>query len=218
MNNIKVAIADDHRLFREGIRALITAMKGIVLCLEAENGRDLLEQLRQHTADILLLDIEMKDMNGVDTLGSLKTMHPQLKVIILSMHTEARMISYMMERGANGYLQKDIKKEELETALRTTYEKGFYFNETVSNSLLEGLKTKNKKTTTLPQHITLTGREKEVLMLICQEHTTGEIAEKLFISERTVEGHRKNLCAKLEVKNTAGLVKKALLFRLVDLA
>jgi DNA-binding NarL/FixJ family response regulator len=130
------------------------------------------------------------------------------------MHTEPRMISYMMELGANGYLQKDARKEELEVAIRAVYEKGIYFNEQISNSLLTGLKSKGKKPTLL---IELSTREKEVLALICQEHTTLEIGEKLFISERTVEGHRKNLCSKLRVRNTAGLVKKAMLLNLIDI-
>lgn len=213
MKDINIAIADDHALFREGIRMILAESPGLALCLEAPSGEALLAQLTHTDPDILLLDIEMKNMNGIEVLRSVLNLARHPKVIILSMHTEPRMISYMMEIGANAYLQKDVKKEELVLAIRTVHEKGTYFNEQVSTSLLAGLKTKSRKP---PLSIHLSAREKEVLQLICQEHTTQEIGEKLFISERTVEGHRKNLCSKLDVRNTAGLVKKAILLHLVE--
>jgi len=214
MENIKIGIADDHRLFREGIRMLISEMPGITLCLEAEGGEDLLVQLQDISPDIVLLDIEMKEINGIETLKKILQLKSRPKVIVLSMHSEPRMISYMMELEANGYLPKDTKKEELENAIRTVFEKGTYFSEQVNNSILEGLRSRNKRKNLT---IHLSKREKEVLTLICQEHTTEEIGEKLFISERTVEGHRKNLCEKLKVRNTAGLVKKAITLNLIEL-
>lgn len=213
MKNINVAIADDHSLFREGIRMIISDMPGITLCLEASSGEDLLARLENASPDVILLDIEMKDLNGIETMKKLLEIKPAPKVIVLSMHTEPRMISYMMELGAHGYLQKDARKEELEIAIRTVFDKGAYFNERVSMSLLVGLKNKGQKPSLV---VELTPREKEVLTLICQEFTTLEIGEKLFISERTVEGHRKNLCSKLAVRNTAGLVKKAMIMNLID--
>ena len=212
MNTIKIAIADDHALFREGIRMILGELQGIELCLEAATGKALLAQLVETAPDVVLLDIEMNDINGIEVLQRVLDLSYQPKIIILSMHTEPRMVSYMMELGANGYLQKDARKEELELAIRTVYEKGTYFNEQTSSSLLAGLKTKGKKPA-LSVH--LSAREKEVLTLICQEYTTQEIGEKLFISERTVEGHRKNLCAKLDVRNTAGLVRKAVSMNLI---
>lgn len=213
MKNINVAIADDHSLFREGIRMIISDMPGITLCMEASGGQDLLEQLQLITPDIVLLDIEMKDISGMEIMKMLHERKPGIKVIMLSMHTEPRMISYMMQLGASAYLQKDTRKEELERAIHSVYEKGIYFNERISSSLLEGLKSKAKKPALADE---ISQREKEVLSLICQEYTTQEIGEKLFISERTVEGHRRNLCAKLGVRNTAGLVKKAMLLNLID--
>lgn len=212
MKTIRVGIADDHNLFREGIRMILSGMKDILLCLEAESGNDLLEQLKETPVDIVLLDIEMKDMNGIDALKSISVLALKPKVIILSMHTELRMISYVMEQGANGYLPKDVKGEELENAIISVYEKGMYLNEIVSKSLLVGLR--NKRNRYLPA-IELSLREREVLALICQQYTTYEIGEKLSISGRTVEGHRKNLCLKLDVKNIAGLVMKALELNLV---
>ena len=213
MGNIRVAIADDHNLFREGIRLIISAMQGIELVLEADNGRGLIDQLQNIPVDIVLLDIEMKDMTGIDVLKHLPTGDSKPKVIVLSMHTEPRMISYMMELGVSAYLLKDVRREELETAIRTVYEHGIYLSDMVSRALLTGLKNKSNKFSPV---IKLSSREKEILALICQELTAREIGEKLFISERTVEGHRKNLYAKLGAKNSAGLVKKALELNLIN--
>lgn len=213
MNTIRVAIADDHSLFREGIRMILSEMPGILLCLEACDGNELLDALEHTPVDVVLLDLEMKKTNGMETLGMIHERYPELKVIILSMHSEPRMISHLMKLGANGYLIKDAQKNELEKAIREVCEKGMHFNEYVSNSLLIGLRSKNEKPALSVQ---LSPREREVLSLICAEHTTQEIAEKLFISERTVEGHRKNLCSKLDAKNTAGLVKKAILLKYIE--
>ncbi len=213
MSIIRLGIADDHSLFREGIGMILSGMKGIELRLEAESGEELLEKLNSTPLDIVLMDIEMKGINGIQTLKKLNAYTDKPKVIILSMHNEPRMVSYMMEQGANGYLPKDVSKDELETAIRTVFDKGIYYSEIVSKSILMGLKDKTNKQVATND---LSARESEVLYLICQELTTQEIGEKLFISERTVEGHRRNLCAKLGVKNTAGLVKKALLLNLID--
>jgi DNA-binding NarL/FixJ family response regulator len=215
MKDINVGIADDHSLFREGIRMIISDMPGITLSLEATSGEDLLAQLVHATPDVVLLDLEMKGMSGMDALKIIRDNYPNLKVIILSLHTEPRMISHLMKLGANGYLIKDARKNELETAIREAYEKGITFNEQMANSLLTDLRGKSKKPTL---SVALSTREKEVLELICQEHTTNAIAEKLFISERTVEGHRKNICAKLDVKNSVGLVKKAIALNLIELS
>ncbi|MEW7289720.1 response regulator [Aquimarina sp. 2304DJ70-9] len=209
METIKLGLIDDHNLFREGIKSLLNKMPDISLVLEAISGRDLLTKLNNEVPDVILLDLEMEDMNGVDTTLKLQEMYPDLKIIILTMHKEERMISYLMEVGANGYLLKDTNQVELEEAIRSVYEKGFYFNPFVSEALLKGLKHKVTKPPTIGKNYHLTSRELEVLELVTQELTTAEIAEKLFLSVRTIEGHRKNLMSKLGVKNTAGLIIKA---------
>lgn len=213
MSTIKLGIADDHSLFREGIRMIVSGMTNIEVCLEAGNGIELLEKLEQAPVDIVLMDIEMNGMNGIDCLKKLSKQPSKPKVIVLSMHNEPQIIRHMIELGASGYLPKDVKKDELETAIRTVFEKGSYLNELTSQILMSALQTKQSKHPLLTQ---LTAREKEVLNLICQELTAQQIGEKLFISERTVEGHRSNLFLKLDVKNTAGLVKKAYQMKLVD--
>ncbi len=214
METIKIALADDHSLFREGIRMIVSGMKGIEVVLEAPDGKELLEQLNNGSSvDVILLDIEMASFDGIETIKLLRERKPTPKVIVLSMHTEPRMVSYMMEQGANGYLPKDVKKEEFEKAIRSVVETGMYLSDLVSKSLLAHLSNKSKSHS---PYVELTQREKEVLLLISNEFTAREIGEKLFISERTVEGHRKNLCQKLGVKNTAGLVKKAIQLNLLQ--
>ena len=209
METIKLGLVDDHNLFREGIKSLLNKMPSIELTLEAVSGKDLLVKLNNGVPDVILLDLEMENMNGVDTTLKLQELYPSIKIIILTMHKEERMISYLMEVGANGYLLKDTNQQELETAIRSTYQNGFYFNSFVSEALLKGLKHKTNKPPAISKDYHLTARELEVLEGITQEYTTAEIAEQLFLSVRTIEGHRKNLMSKLGVKNTAGLVIKA---------
>jgi len=209
---ITVGIADDHSLFREGIRLILRDFDNIELTLEAENGRDLLTKLKNGIPDVLLLDLEMPEMDGIETLKTLKSdaAYYEIKVIILTMHKEERMITYLMELGANGYIMKDTEPREIEQAIRTVYEEGFYFSDEVSHAMLQGLKQKTKKPPKIGDNYHLTEREKEVLKLIAKGLTTAEIGEKLFISTRTVEGHRKNLLSKLGARNTASLIMKAI--------
>lgn len=207
---IRVAIADDHKLFREGLRFLMDQMNDLDVVLEASNGRELLDEIRSHNPDILLLDLDMPEVDGLEVLKELRPEMPDLGIIILTMHSDSKMVAYLMELGANSYLLKDTSPEEFHKAITSVMEEGFYFNKMVSQAMLTGLKGQSKKKPTLGYNEALTSREVEVLELICQEFTAKEIADKLFISHRTVEGHRKNLIEKLGVKNTAGLIVKAI--------
>lgn len=207
---IKVAIADDHKLFREGLRFLMDQVEDLEVVLEASNGRELLDSIGNHEPDVLLLDLDMPEVDGLEVLKQLRPKMPDLGVIILTMHSDSKMVAYLMELGANSYLLKDTSPEEFRKAIYSVMEEGFYFNKMVSQAMLTGLKGQSKKKPTLAHNEALTSRELEVLELICQEFTAKEIADKLFISHRTVEGHRKNLIEKLGVKNTAGLIVKAI--------
>ncbi|WP_430410089.1 response regulator [Kordia sp.] len=213
--SIKLGLVDDHNLFREGIKSLLDKISDVTLVLEAVNGKDMFTKLKNDVPDVILLDLEMEEMNGVDATLKLQETYPDVKILILTMHKEERMISYLMEIGANGYLLKDTTREELEEAIKTVVKSGFYFNEFVSQALLKGLKNKSGKPLKIGKDYHLTARELEVLELIAQEFTTAEIAEKLFLSVRTIEGHRKNLISKLGVKNTAGLLIKAIKEKLI---
>lgn len=207
MQPIKIAIADDHRLFREGLKMILDRIEDFILCFEAVSGQDLLTRMKAKSVDVVLLDIDMKDMNGIEALRKIILRNPRPRIIILSMHMELRLISHLMELGASSYLPKDVKKEELEKAIRTVHSEGVYLNDTITKSMLTTLKTKGKKFTL---NVELRDREKEVLQLICKELTTKEIAKIMHLSERTVEGHRQNLMHKLDTKTTVGLLKKAI--------
>lgn len=209
METIKVAIADDHSLFREGLKFILAKMSGIELILEVSNGIELLKGFEKEVPNVVLLDLEMPNGDGVETCKQLKKDYPEVKVLVLTMHSEERMISYLMEIGANGYLLKDIRHDVLKNAIEAVHTQGFYFTNEVSKSLLEGLKKHSRQVPKFGMEVSLSTREKEVLELIAKELTTLEIGERLFISERTVEGHRKSLLSKFDVKNTAGLILKA---------
>ncbi|WP_298513684.1 response regulator transcription factor [uncultured Kordia sp.] len=207
---ISVGIADDHMLFREGVKLIIENFENITPVLEAENGHDLFTQLKNNVPDVILLDLEMPVMDGIEATQRLREEYPDVKILILSMHKEQRMITYLMEIGANGYLLKDAAPETFEEAIRTVYAKGFYFNEFVSHAMLNGLRDKSKTPPKIGKDFHLTSREEEVLALIAEGLTTVEIGEKLFLSKRTIEGHRNNLLSKLGAKNTASLIIKAI--------
>ncbi len=207
---IKVVVTDDHKLFREGIRFLIDQMEGIHVVFETSGGGELLKNLKFEEPDVLLLDLDMPDMEGIDVLKEIKSLYTKVKVIILTMYNDPQMMAYLMELGANSYLLKDTSPDELQRAILSVHDHNYYFNKELSQAMLSGLKRQQQKKPTLKNNVALTAREMEVLELICQEYTTKEIAEKLFISSRTAEGHRKNLIEKLGVKNTAGLIVKAI--------
>lgn len=208
MNTIKVALADDHALFREGLKSILSRQEGISIVIEAGNGRELLDAMVEITPDVVLLDLEMPEMDGVEACKVIRKLYPETKVLILTMHEEERMTAYLMEIGANGYLLKNTKKDVLLEAIKTVDETGMYSTDRVTNALLKSLKQRSKKAPGLGT-VQLTRRELEVLELIAQELTNTEIGERLFISEKTVDGHRMNLLSKFGVKNTAGLIMKA---------
>lgn len=209
-DTIHVAIAEDQRLFRECLVSLLNGFERINVNVEAANGKDLLEQLFvvAPTPQVVLLDLTMPEMNGLDTTRQLKKLFPYMKIIILSVHSEERHIVHMVGEGVNGYLVKNSELSEVVQAVQAVHEKGFYFNESVLRAIHSGMANKHEKS--YNPNSPLTVREKEILELICKEHTTQEIAEKLFLSVRTVDGHRNNLLEKTGARNTAGLVIYAL--------
>lgn len=213
---INLAIADDQVLFRKGMIALIREFKGIQVPIEAENGRHLIDQLRVHTGqvDVILLDMSMPEMNGIETMKVLKEEFPGIKVIILTVYNEDKFILTAVEMGANGYLVKNADPSEVEKSIRTVVSHDFYFDDITLEAMKKGLFTSRQKLS-LNIISDLTQREKQVLELICRESTTSEIAAQLFISERTVDGHRNNLLAKTGCRNTAGLVLFAVKHNLI---
>jgi DNA-binding NarL/FixJ family response regulator len=217
-NIINVALVDDQVLFRQGIASLIKNEDGFSLTLEAENGADFLTRLKtlQELPDVLLMDMEMPGMDGMQLNDELRKKFPSVKVIVLSVHAGERLMARMIHAGASGYLLKNCNKEELLTAIRSVFSNGFYITPGVLKAIQSP--TANAKGVTNIQSIPIeiSPRESEVLQLICMEHSNAEIAEKLFISVRTVDGHRNNLLAKTGCHNTAGLVLFAVKHRIFE--
>ncbi|MER3463768.1 MAG: DNA-binding response regulator [Chitinophagaceae bacterium] len=214
---IKVAIADDHTLFRTGVKISLSSRKDIQMIAEAENGMQLLNLLRHIKPDVLLLDIQMPIMDGLTTLPEVKKLYPDLKVIMLSMHNDHSMITRMMEIGANSYLTKDSDSETIYQAIRTCYEDDYFFNDLTNKALLNGLRTKKAPEAIAPE-VQLTEKEITILKLMCEEKSTKEIADEVDLSPRTVEAIRDKLKTKTGAKSMAGLVMYAVKAGIVEQA
>ncbi len=219
MSKIKLIIADDQVLFLKGLRLLIDSFDSITLVAEAQNGQELIKEIAQHSPDVVLIDLKMPVMDGIEATKKIRESYPDVKIILLTMYNDESIINLIMSLGANGYLLKNEEPHVLKEAIETVYEKDFYFNEYTSRALLNGSRdpSSRKGKSSLFQEIQLTSREEEILKLICQEFTSSEIANKLYISIRTVEGHRKNLLEKADVRNTAGLVLYAMKNGIIEL-
>ncbi|MFZ5999901.1 MAG: response regulator [Bacteroidota bacterium] len=205
MKTIKVMLADDHALIREGFRSLLGKNELFEIVGEAENGKELMQLITQSTPDVVLVDINMPQMSGLEVLEQTKKSRPEIKFIILTMHEEREYIKRALTAGAEGYLLKNVEKAELEKAIKTVFEGGKYFSPLITNILAEYV----AKPSTAPA-AEISPREKEVLELVAQGFSTKQIADKLDISVRTVESHRINMLKKLEVSNTAELIRKSI--------
>lgn len=217
---IHLALADDEALFRKGMKLLLEDYEGISVVLEAQDGEQLLHQLRQAPTlpEVLLLDMKMPNLNGVETAKVLQENFPSIKIIVLSTYFSKAFIVNMIELGAGAYLPKNATPDEVVATIREVYNNGFSYNQAVLEVIRDNMLQKSKPKMPLSFGVEITSREKEILQLICEEYTTGEIAEKLFISPRTVDGHRNNLLEKLGCKNVAGLVVYAIQHQLVKIS
>jgi DNA-binding NarL/FixJ family response regulator len=199
---IRVFIVDDHPLVLEGIRSLLQSQESIELAGYAMTAQACLTYFLSGTADVILMDIELPDINGIDLCGEIKKKYPGVMVLALSTFTQGSYISRMMKNGASGYVVKNAGREELLEAIFEVSKGKTYFSFEAGQAM--------RKDSMLPQVPVITRREKEILLLIAEGLTNPEIAAKLFVSCSTVDSHRKNLLAKLGVKNTASLVKFAI--------
>ena len=203
MSKIKIIIVDDHQLFREGIRSLFANHELIEVIGEAASGEELLEQLGTLQPHIVLMDISLPGTNGLEVISACKKRYPDIRFIVLTMHDEGQYVVKAVRSGAYGYLLKNADETELTLAIDTVFQHKKYFNDEISllmvgNMALEG-----------DRHQRLSEREMEILTLVSEGKTTKEIAAQLFVSARTVETHRVNMMKKLDVQNTAELIKKA---------
>lgn len=211
MENIRIALADDEVLFRKGIAFLLQRKKNIDIVFEASNGEELVSFLRENAKngtnpDIVIIDLKMPILNGVEATKIIHEEFPEIKIIALTSYNTRSFIANMIDVGAASYLVKNTTPQELMTSINEVYANGFYYNDEVLQVIHEYIISPKKKVKSRYLDEQLTNREIEVLKLICKQHSGAEIAEKLFLSTRTVEGHRNNLLRKTECKNMIGLI------------
>jgi DNA-binding NarL/FixJ family response regulator len=219
MERIKVILVDDHVIVRDGIKALISDEANINIITEASSASELAGKLEVYRPDVILMDINLPDSNGIEITRELKESRPEIKILILSMHMEEDFIVNAIEAGAKGYLPKTTSKKELISAINTISSGEDYFNETISNILIKSyVKRAQTPKKVEEKAIDLTRREKEIITLFALGMSNKEIADKLFISIRTVESHKNNIMNKLELKSTVDLVKFALKNNYIELS
>ena len=204
---IKIALVDDEVLFRKGIAFLLQREANIEIVFESSNGEELISKLQENdnTPDIIIMDLKMPVLNGVEATKIIRKSFPQIKIIALTSYDSKSFIANMIQVGAVAYLIKNTTPKDLIKTINEVYTKGFYYNESVLKTIQETIVSSKNSKGSLETSF-LSPREIEILQLICQQKTTTEIAEHLFLSPRTVEGHRNNLLLKTESRNIAGLV------------
>jgi DNA-binding NarL/FixJ family response regulator len=216
MSAIKVAIADDHKIFRKGVILSLRPYTNIKFVQEAENGQELIDGLAASEPDVILMDLRMPTKDGIETTKIVAKQFPHIHIIALTMYEDERFVSHMMEIGANGYLLKSADPSEIKKAIVEVATKGYYLNNFVNRILLKKSHARTKAIPNLNTEITLNDRERDVVKYICMEFTAQEIAQKLDLSPRTVEAIKDRLMERFGAKNTAGLVFFAVKNNLID--
>jgi DNA-binding NarL/FixJ family response regulator len=214
----KILIADDHAMFADGIASILKAEDDIEVVGQCLDGPSVIEFLKKGKADILLLDVNLPGMSGIEVCKKVVTDYNETKVLAISMFNEESFVTEILNNGAMGYILKNTGREELLKAINTILSGTSYFSKDVTETIMKGLMNQRKGSSQESRKLIpkVSRREKEVLDLIIKEHTTQEIANQLFISLKTVESHRSNLLAKLNARNTAGLVRIAMENNLLD--
>lgn len=207
-----VLLVDDHQMFLDGLEFILSKEPDLHVIGEANNGKNALPLIKNLNPDLVITDISMPEMDGITLTKHIKDTHPQIKVLVLSMHNQKNIITQIMQSEADGYVLKNCRKQELLLAIRTILDNGTYYCKEVANLIRE-----NYKTMTDEQKIELTPREKEILELIVQEYSSQEIAEKLNISKRTVDTHRVNIMEKTNSTTLVGLIKYAIQHKILNI-
>lgn len=206
MEIIKVAIADDHKIFRKGVILSLKPYTNIQFVLEAENGEELIQGVEAAMPDIILMDLKMPVKDGIETTKYINKHFPSIRILILTMYEDERFVGHLMDSGANGYLLKSTDPEEIKQGIMDVMRTGFYLNNFVNRVLIKKNYARQKFNPNLNSEIIISEREKEVLSLVCLEYTAQEIAQKMDISARTVEAIKDRLMERFGVKNSVGLV------------
>jgi DNA-binding NarL/FixJ family response regulator len=215
MSTLRIVLAEDHTLVRAGIRALLEQLEGVQVVAEAADGRAALDAIKAHQPDIVFMDIGMPNLNGLDATARITQEFPGVRVIILSMHVHEEYVWQALQAGAAGYLLKDAGTAELELAVRAVSRGDAYLTPAVSKQVIEAYT--QRFSAGLPKHEQLTLRQREILQLIAESHTSKEIAQILHLSPKTIETYRAQLMSQLNVRDVAGLVRYAIRIGLVSL-
>lgn len=217
MEIIKVAIADDHQIFRKGVILSLRQYNNIKFIFEADNGEDLIQKISNNDLpDVILMDLKMPVKDGIESTKHINKHFPAIKIIILTMYDDERFVGHLMDSGANGYLLKNTEPSEIKKAISDVMRTGFYLNNFVNKVLIKKNYAKQKFNPNLNSEVVMSEREKEVLTLVCMEFTAQEIAQKMEISARTVEAIKDRLMERFGVKNSVGLVFYAMKNSLID--
>ncbi len=211
---VKIIIADDHEIFRKGLKVILNRLKNVDVVGEASNGDELIDIVSSINADIILMDIEMPGMNGIEATREILSKKPGVKIVALTMFNDEQYIQDMLDAGAKGFLLKNITKQILDKAIRTIADGNNYYSDELFSFFTKRIAGEKP---VKDNELTLTNREKEILQLICEGLNNEEIGAKLSISERTVIGHKSNLLAKTNCKNTPGLISYSVKNKLVKL-
>ena len=218
LNIIKIAIADDHKIFRDGIKMALSSKENLKMIWEAEDGKDLLHKMTIKKPDVLLMDIRMPEIDGINAIEMLRKEYDELKIIVLTMYDDQQMISRMMEMGANAYLTKTTDPDEIYQAILTCMNEDFYFNQLVNNAVMGKLMLKKNIRNHYggPVPITFSEKELKILQLLGEDKTTEEISKLIFLSPRTIETIRQNMKNKVGAKTIGGLLMYGMRNKMIE--
>ena len=207
MKKTRILIADDHPLFLDGLNSLLSAEKDFEIVATASNGNEVLSAIEKNTVDICIVDINMPELNGIETAKRIRKIHPQTRIITLTTYNDIEFIRALLATEISGYILKNSTGTELVNAIRKVMQGETYFSKEIHEIITtDFIRQEKLKTKAQTSSVTLTPREIEIIRLLAEENTNDEIAKKLFISYRTVETHRKNIMQKTKMKNLAGLI------------
>ncbi|HKJ14024.1 MAG TPA: response regulator transcription factor [Desulfobulbales bacterium] len=212
----KIVIAEDHTILRAGLRALLSGQNGLEVIGEAGDGREAIRKVDTLQPDLLLIDLSMPKLNGIDAIREIKSQHPEMKIIVLTVHKSDEYIIAALKAGANGYMLKDASQNELLLAIDYVINGKTFLSPSISDKVVDAFLNTDKKDKPAAVLDNLTAREREILKLVAEGNTNKKIAEHLCISLKTVEKHRSNLMQKLDLRNTAALTAYAIAKKMVD--